>query len=221
MPSHPLSILLLEDNAVIAQRFKKIFESWSKAGRILLSETLREALEVIAHHKIDLLVSDLNLPDGSGVEAIRSLGQQQPHAQAIVISSLSHRKLVIDAIQAGAVGYLLKDDDSIEVLQACEGVLAGASPMSPSIARLMIEAVQNKLVPKTASNEASENLLTSRERDVLTAIARGYTYREVAELYGISSNTVPVHIRNIYRKLQVTNRSQAAFEARQMGLIQA
>ncbi|MBT3310309.1 MAG: response regulator transcription factor [Gammaproteobacteria bacterium] len=211
-----LSILLLEDNPIIAQRFQQIFEGWQKAGQIISCETLADAVETIQNHPVDLLVADLNLPDGSGVDAISLLSEQQPDAQAIVISALSYRSLVFRAIRAGAVGYLLKDDDSLEIIQACEGVLAGTSPMTASIARMMIDAVQEEETPAKI-----ENPLTPREQEVLSAIARGYTYKEVAKLYEISASTVPVHIRNIYRKLQVNNRAQAAYEAKQQGFIEA
>ncbi len=213
-----LTILLLEDNAIIAQRFQHIFEAWPQAGSVEVSETLEQALEIIRTQPVDLLVADLNLPDGSGVEAIRQLGVEQPESQAIVFSALSHRELVMNAIRAGAVGYLLKDDESIEVIKACESVLAGESPMSASIARLMINSVREEAEPKDG-NEQKKKVLTTREQEILNAIARGYTYQEVADLYGLSKHTVPVHIRNIYRKLQVKNRSEATYEARQMGLI--
>ncbi len=219
MSESNLTILLLEDNTIIAQRFQKIFEKWPRSDSVLLSETVEQALKIIGSQPVHLLVADLNLPDGSGVEAIRKLGEQQPESQAIVFSALSHRELVMNAIRAGAVGYLLKDDEQIEVIQACESVLAGESPMSASIARLMINTVREDTKSEQRGDQ-KRKLLTARELEILNAIARGYTYQEVADLYSLSKHTVPVHIRNIYRKLQVTNRSQATYEARQMGLIQ-
>ena len=124
--------------------------------------------------------------------------------------------MVIDALRAGALGYLLKDDDSVGIVQAVEAILDGQSPISIGIARYLIDNLQTHVGRDDPPAEQAQ--LTAREIDVLNAIAKGFTNREIAEIMGISAQTGPVHVRNIYRKLQVSNRTEAAYEAYRLGM---
>jgi DNA-binding NarL/FixJ family response regulator len=207
-------VLLVEDIPAIAFRFKQILSDWPRVTEVTVCHSLEAAISEINNKPIDLFVVDLKLPDGSGVEAIRFLGEKQPQSVSVVISALSQRQIVVEALKAGAVGYLLKDDDTVDILAACELALTGRSMMSGAIARMMIELVRSEqhVIKK-------QSPLTEREEEVLRGIAHGYTYREVADMLGLSEHTVPVHIRNIYRKLKVTNRSQATYEARLIGVL--
>jgi len=207
-------VLVVEDVPAIAMRFKHVFDNWPQASDVVVCHTLHQAIDIITNSQVDLLLVDLNLPDGSGVEAIKCLDSTHDNAIAIVISALTQRRIVLEAIKAGAVGYLLKDDDSIDILDACERVLSGQSMMSGTIARMVIDMVK---VEPAKNNKQSP--LTAREEEVLRAIAHGYSYRQVATLLGLSEHTVPVHIRNIYRKLKVNSRTQAAYEARMIGIL--
>lgn len=214
------NILLLEDLRAVAKRLSGILERWP-GGRLLpVCTTLAEALEAIESQPVDILIADLQLPDGLGIEAIRTLKAKTPEAHAIVMSVLNGGPVVLDAIRAGATGYVVKDDESIGVLSAVEMVLEGKSPMSATIARLIVESMQGAANDQAAQDpEEAEISLTPRERDVLTMISRGFSYREVAEMLGISAQTVPVHARNIYRKLETTSKTEAVFVAHSRGLI--
>ncbi|MCB1518765.1 MAG: response regulator transcription factor [Hyphomicrobiaceae bacterium] len=217
---HPLSVLLLEDISAVADRMAGIIRSWNRARLLPVCGTVTEAQNALRHSRVDILIADLNLPDGLGVEAIKTMRETNPDAHAIVMSVLNDGPIVFEAIRAGATGYVVKDDDSIGVLAAIEMVLEGKSPMSATIARQIVDSLHNGGGSATvAGNENTGIGLTPRERDVLNYIARGYSYREVAELLGISMQTVPVHTRNIYRKLEVTSKTEAVFQARQKGLI--
>ena len=158
-------------------------------------------------------MTDLNLPDGHGIEAIRLLRRLYPDADAMVISVLADDETVLNAIEAGAVGYLLKDADSIELVEAIESLRAGHSPISSSIARILVR----RMNAPAASHPGPD--LTPRETEILRGIAKGFTYTELAEWLNISRQTVPVHIKNIYRKLAANNRSEAVYEASRRGLI--
>lgn len=232
-PDALISVLILEDNPAVGARFTKIVEDWPKGVPVKHCLNLEDALELIRCVKIDLLIADIHLPDGSGIDAIRLLRELQPKANAVVISALSGRELVIDALKAGADGYILKDDPNIEVVGALESILAGHSPISATIARQLIETIfdgdsesthlgddeQEQEPTPLAKDKTPKGPLTPRERQVLNAIAKGFSYKEIANLFAISEQTVPVHIRNIYRKLEVKSRSEAAYEGRLMGLI--
>lgn len=209
---------MLDDNEVLAKKFSSVVSQWEDAVLVGCFFTLKDALDFIKANDIDLLITDINLPDGSGISAIETMTLLHPQGQSIVISVLSEKNVVVAAIKAGAVGYLSKDDKSMNVLASLKSVMAGNSPISVNIARHII----SMLKPNNAAVEAHKNSdisLTARQTDVLFAISKGYTYREIAKLYGISEQTVPVHVRNIYRKLQVKNRSEATYEASRLGLI--
>lgn len=213
LPTGAIRILLLEDDTVLRERFARILDDWESAVLVAACATLEEAQTAIKSQDIDVLLADLSLPDGHGTDAIRLLRRINPEADSMVISVITDNQTVLKAIEAGAVGYLLKDADSIELVESIKALRAGCSPISPSIARILV----NRMIAPVAS-EISPTL-TERETEILRGIAKGFTYLELAELLGISRHTVPVHIKNIYRKLAAHNRSEAVYEAQKRGLI--
>ena len=224
-------ILLVEDDEPVRERLARIIEGWPGGRLIADCGTLAEAKRVIVDQAIDLLITDLNLPDGHGVQAIELLRERQPAAEAMVISVLADDTTVIAAIEAGATGYLLKDSDPLDIVSAIGDLLAGHSPISSKIARTFVRRLSSRQSASTAPSSASSGApalaptpvgarpLTPREIDILWGIAKGFTYAELAQNLQISNQTVPVHIRNIYRKLQANNRSEAVYEASRRGLI--
>ena len=136
----------------------------------------------------------------------------------MVISVLADEAVVLEAIAAGASGYLLKDADSIDLIEAVNDLMSGQSPISSRIARVLVRRLGERTQGGTAPT-GPRGMLTAREMDILWGVAKGFTYAELAERLGISRQTVPVHIRNIYRKLEASNRSEAVFEATRLGLI--
>ena len=224
-------ILLVEDDGPVRERLARIIDGWPGGRLIADCGTLAEAKRVIADQAIELLITDLNLPDGHGVQAIEMLRECQPAAEAMVISVLADDTTVIAAIEAGATGYLLKDSDPLDIVSAIGDLLAGHSPISSKIARTIVRRLSSRQSSSTVPSPASPGApalapapvgarpLTPREIDILWGIAKGFTYAELAENLQISNQTVPVHIRNIYRKLQANNRSEAVYEASRRGLI--
>jgi len=213
-------ILLIEDDTPVRERLARIIGRWSGGQLIAACGLLAEATAIIKEKPIDLLITDLNLPDGHGVQAIRMLRQTHPNAEAMVISVLADDRNVIEAIEAGATGYLLKDSDPIDILDAITELLAGRSPISSAIASTIVRRLGGRQAKTDAVPETKDTQsLTPREMDILWGIAKGFTYGELAERLEISKQTVPVHIKNIYRKLQTNNRSEAVYEASRRGLI--
>lgn len=209
----PLRILLLEDDPALRERFMRILNEWPGGELVAACATLGDALALLPQQPVDLLMTDLNLPDGSGIDAITLLGKLYPDADAMVISVLADDETVLAAIEAGAVGYLLKDADSLELIESIQELRAGRSPISSTIARILVR----RMSAPTPTQHGPE--LTPRETDIIKGIAKGFTYAELAEWLGISRQTVPVHIKNIYRKLAANNRSEAVYEAQKRGLI--
>lgn len=214
-------MLLLEDDTILRERFADILQAWQGAELVMACACLDEALQALHTHEVDLLMTDLCLPDGHGTEAIRLLRHLHPAADAMVISVLADDESVINAIEAGAVGYLLKDADSLELVEAINDLRAGRSPISSSIARVLVRRMGALAPPEPPAGvaPAGNPLLTARETEILTGIAKGFTYAELADHLGISRQTVPGHIKNIYRKLAANNRSEAVFEASRRGLL--
>jgi len=214
-------ILLIEDDTPVRERLAAIIRGWSGGKLIAACGSLGEATPAIRDNPIDLLITDLNLPDGHGVQAIRMLRTSQPGAEAMVISVLADDRNVIEAIEAGATGYLLKDSDPIDIVDAITELLAGRSPISSAIARTIVRRLgggRGEVKSDSVEPDVAQSL-TPREMDILWGIAKGFTYGELAERLEISKQTVPVHIKHIYRKLQANNRSEAVYEASRRGLI--
>jgi len=212
--------LLVEDDEPLRLRFESILSDWPGGRLVAACGTLGAAMAALQSEPVDLLITDLRLPDGHGIQAIRRLRAVNPQAEAMVISVLADKEIVIAAIEAGATGYLLKDIGAADLIEAIEELRAGRSPISSSIARVLVQRLGTGALPagvQASSREAA--VLTPRETEILWGIAKGLTYAEVAEQLGLSRQTVPVHIKNIYRKLQVGNRSEAVFEASRLGLI--
>lgn len=215
-------ILLIEDDGPVRARLDRIISEWPRGELVGSFGTLGDALRIIETTPIDLLITDLKLPDGNGVQAIRRLREHQPAADAMVISVLADDRTVIEAIEAGATGYLLKDSDALDIVEAITELLAGRSPISSAIARTIVRRLGNRepAAPATTDTTATPaQPLTPREMEILWGIAKGFTYGELADRLKISKQTVPVHIKNIYRKLQANNRSEAVYEASRLGLI--
>ena len=217
-PQGAWRILLTEDDGPVRGRLAALLNDWDGGELVGVCANLTESLDVIAAEKIDLLITDLKLPDGNGIDAIRALRRSQPEAEAMVISVLADEAVVLEAIAAGASGYLLKDAEAIDLTEAVTELMAGRSPISSRIARVLVRRLGEQ-GRAAGPSRGAHGLLTAREMDILWGVAKGFTYAELAERLGISRQTVPVHIRNIYRKLEASNRSEAVFEATRLGLI--
>ncbi len=180
------------------------------------SGTVAEAIDMLRREAPDVLLVDLGLPDGSGTQVIKAARQLSADTQILVVTVFGDEKSVISAIEAGARGYLLKDSQPPDIARSVQDLLAGGSPISPSIARHLLRRFQE---PESPGPDATAPTLTSREHEVLKLVVKGFTYAEIGDALGISWNTVSTHVRRIYRKLEVRSRSEAVFEALQLGIV--
>jgi DNA-binding NarL/FixJ family response regulator len=211
-----ITVLLVEDDAPTLWRLQ---DALTRAGfEVTATATLAEARGALAQNAPRVLLTDLQLPDGHGSALIRETRQRFPETEIMVISILGDEESVISAITVGATGYLLKDAFPTDIAATVHELVAGHSPISASIARFIVRRTQIQSEPAAlpALNTAR---LTPREVDILWGIAKGFSYAEIAGHLGLSKLTVPGHIKNIYRKLEVHTRGEAVFEAVQQGLI--
>lgn len=163
------------------------------------------------HPAPDLALIDLGLPDGNGVELIAELNRAAPNTLCVVASIFDDNLHLFPALRAGARGYLLKDQPQAQIIELLRGIAGGSPPLSPSIARKMLGYFQ-------ATPEADHPHLTERESEVLCCIAKGLTMAEAARLLKLSPHTVSGYVKDIYRKLNVSSRAEAALSARNLGL---
>lgn len=215
-------ILVLEDNAVLQRRMVEIISNADCCTRISHALTVADCKKRLLESHVDVLLADLNLPDGSGNACIKLISKINPNSISIVMSALSDGNSIMTALEDGAIGYLHKDDNTLQIIDAINMALRGQSPMSPSIAYEVISRIQEFSTSNTKKNSGghSPSILTKRELEVLNMISKGLSYSETASYLEMSAQTVPVHIRNIYRKLQAKNRAEAVFEARAAGIIE-
>jgi DNA-binding NarL/FixJ family response regulator len=176
--------------------------------------TLAAGLAILEQSVPDILVVDLGLPDGNGADLIRRAVKLRPDCDALVVTVFGDDQHVIDAIAAGATGYLLKDSPAGELARCIRELRAGGAPISPSIARRLLARLR-----APADKPAAASPLSEREAQILQLVAKGLSFADVAAALGISAHTVVAHVKKIYQKLAVHSRGEAVFEATQLGLL--
>lgn len=210
------TVLVLEDHPETREWLSGIIKQAFMEVETYEASSLAQAREHLKNHKFDLALIDLNLPDGNGVEIISEIGQSSPDTYCVVATIFDDDSHLFPALKAGAQGYLLKEQTSDEFIKNLQGIIKGEPPISPSIARKMITHFH----AEQASEDTSDNPdLSKREKEILSAIAKGLSRNEAAEVLGITSNTVASHLKSIYGKLNVSNRAQATLEALRLGLV--
>lgn len=173
--------------------------------------------KLVANGGFDVLVCDLGLPDGDGTDLIRMASERQHEIDIMVLTMFADHQKVLNAIRAGARGYLLKDQPLENCVNAIREIRAGGSPISPIIARLVLKQLQ----PASAPIEQLTEALSKRELETLNLLSRGFSYSESAEIMDISAHTVATYVKHIYRKLEVNSRAEAVFEASNRGILGA
>lgn len=223
-------VLIVEDDAPMRAFFAA---SVTRNERLHLVASVGTAAQARVwlddpHQRVDVLLTDLGLPDGSGLDVIRHARLRHPECEPLVISMFGDEENVLASIEAGALGYIHKDAAPDDVAQTILEMKNGASPISPMIARRVLS--KYRLLQTVASAPVdggpAQQLPTSpppalsgREQEVLELIARGFSYAEIARLQEISVHTVQSHIKSLYGKLEVHSKNEAVFEATRLGLL--
>lgn len=204
--------LLLEDVPEASEWLTHAIRASFPQIDVAATACLAEARQWMTSHAApDLALVDLGLPDGNGVDFISELNRRSPKTICVVASIFDDDQHIFPALRAGAQGYLLKDQGQEAITELLQGIIAGRPPLSPAVARKLLSHFR-------VAPELAHPTLTDRETEVLRLIARGLTTAEVAQNLNISVNTVPSHIKEIYRKLNVSSRAEAALTARNLGL---
>lgn len=215
----PAPVLVVEDDPLMCQRLSRVLGEIGYAQEaVSFSGTLAEARVHLGRHPVAMVLVDLGLPDGNGIELIQELRAQDPALWILVISAWSTEEAILGALRAGATGYLLKERDDLEVSLSIRSVLRGGAPIDPFIARRILTLLPSVALHKPSDVSEAETL-SARESEILEWVSRGLSNREIAEQLTISRYTVECHIKRIYRKLAVSSRTRAVNEARQRGLL--
>ncbi len=220
--------LIVEDQADTRAWLAQMLSSAFDGIGVVEALTLRAALDWIAAHtqelsraatKRHIALVDIGLPDGSGIDIVRQLAKYPAAVTPIVTTIYDDDQHLFDAIAAGAQGYLLKDQHPDTLIQYLHRIDKGEPPLSPSIARRMLQHFAQPRPAMAMSPDSEDETLTPRETDVLRLLGRGLRVSEAARVLGLTPHTVAGYVKNVYRKLNISSRAEAAVEAVRRGLV--
>jgi DNA-binding NarL/FixJ family response regulator len=206
-----IHVAIVEDQSVLRCSLKRTVSSAPGLECIATCANAEQAIQELPALRPDVVIMDINLPAMSGVECVSHLVEKIPGVLIIMLTVYDHTDAIFDSLKSGACGYLHKPVRGSELITAIREVVAGGSPMSAKVARLVVQAFCR---PSPAVEPKPENNLSERERDVLDLILQGYLYKQIADQLNLSVYTVNFHIRNIYAKLQVHSRAEAMAKMR-------
>ena len=215
-------VFIVEDDEPTLHRLANIVSGQKHLELAATASSYSEASFWLANNSLDVLLTDLGLPDGNGKQLIEQTRALYPNAEIMVISRFGDENSVVESIKVGASGYLLKDESEEYIKEAIDQLLQGGSPISPAIARYILDYFHSNELAGDANSDSActlEALLTPKEKMVLQHLSRGYSNKEIAKSLCISPHTVASHIKHIYRKLEVNSRNEAVFEGYKMGQI--
>jgi DNA-binding NarL/FixJ family response regulator len=238
MPSPPvqagaalerLNVLIVEDNPQQRDAFAESVMRASDMHLVGAAANGRDGLRLLDEHRPDVLLVDLDLPDIRGVDLIKHAARHLPDCDVMVVTVFGDERSVVESIESGATGYLLKDAMPDDFVGQIRALRAGGSPISPFIARRLLTRFQplaldaGEAEGQGAGHGAGMNdervALSEREHSVLSLVAKGFSYAEIADMLTVSPHTVTTHVKRIYRKLQVRSKTEAVYEARKLGLL--
>lgn len=201
----PIAILVFEDNDLLRESLSSLIALNPDFTLAAAYSNVMQAREQIQHHKTDVVLMDIDMPGRTGIDALKEIRSFNTSLPVIMLTVFDDNVHVLEAIKTGASGYLLKKHISSRLFESITEVLEGGAPMSPSIARMVISNMQRPL--------ENPYQLTSREREILTSLSTGNSYKMIAVQFAISIDTVRTHIKKIYEKLHVHSQTEAVSKA--------
>jgi DNA-binding NarL/FixJ family response regulator len=200
-----IRLLLAEDHGVVRDGLTRLLSSLPDIEVVGAAADGVEAIRMADEHRPDVILMDLRMPGMDGSEATRRLLENDPDAQVVILTSFSERDEILNALDAGAIGYLLKDAEPDELIRGVRAAARGDSPLAPKAARTLITS---------RASSASGDPLTARERQVLSLVANGLPNKLIARELGIAEKTVKAHLTTVFQRIGVTDRVQATIWAR-------
>lgn len=224
----PIRVFVVEDQTKILKNQLKLLEGSTEISIIGTALSGETGLEEVRRLKPDVLLLDLGLPRMSGIDVTRAVKAELPEVEILIFTIFDEEDKVLEAVKAGASGYLLKGTPADKMIEAIKEVRAGGTVIQPSLARRLLkhfrvgEAPAPETTPATppTAEEPEGKKLSARETEILQLIAKGVSNSEAAKMLNLSKATIRTHLEHIYRKLEVTNRVEAVTEGLRKGLIQ-
>jgi DNA-binding NarL/FixJ family response regulator len=204
-----IRVLIVDDHPMVRRGLSELFDGESDIEVIDAVGSGEQAVAVSLAARPDVVLMDVSMPDMDGIEATRRLLEVRPEARVVMLTSFADHERVMEALDSGAIGYLLKDAESDELLRGVRAAARGESPLSPRAARALI-------TERRGQRPFQE--LTSRELDVLRLVARGLSNKQIAWRLAISEKTVKAHMTSIFGRIRVADRTQAALWAQRHGV---
>ena len=204
-----IRVLVVDDHAVVRTGLSQVLEQEAGIELVATASSGEDALAEARRAQVDVALMDLSMPGMDGIEATRRLLAEQPSTAVVVLTSFADRGRIVAALDAGAVGYLLKDAQPAEIVAGVRAAARGEAPLAPRAATVLLR----ELAERKPADELSE-----REREVLGLLAGGGSNKEIARRLGISERTVKGHLTAIFRRIGVFDRVQAALWAREHGI---
>lgn len=206
-PSRPgqiIRVVIADDHQVVRTGLERLLEGWPNVTVVGTAADGVEAVRLTSLHRPDVVLMDISMPVMGGLEATRRIAAAWPDVQVVVLTSFDDRPTVAEALDAGAIGYLLKDSDPATLREGIESAAHGGSPLNPRVARSILSARRE---------QRSEPSITDREREILELLRRGLANKEIAAQLGITVKTVKAHLSSLFQKIGVLDRTQAALWA--------
>lgn len=207
-----MRLAIVEDDRMLLENLRLLLSGEKSISVVGAFNTGEEALQRLTENPPEVILSDLGLPGISGIEFIKKAKTVMPEVEIMAFTVFEDRETIFSAIKAGACGYVLKGGTPRELIESLNTLYQGGAPMSPKIARAVIQDFQDEAT-------AGQYLLTPKEKEVIKSIEKGFSYKEIGKTLCISPHTVHAHIKKIYEKLQVKTRQEALLKARRQGLI--
>lgn len=200
-----ISVLLFEDNDLLRESITSLLRLNDKIRSVVAYDNVRDVRNIVRSTAADVILMDIEMPGATGIEALEVIRKEKITAPVLMLTVFDDNQSVLDAIKGGASGYLLKKDISTKLVDAIVEVLNGGAPMSPTVARMVVASMQKSTVDPYN--------LTPREKDILTSLSKGNSFKMIAAEFDISIDTVRTHIKKIYEKLHVHSQTEAVSKA--------
>jgi two-component system response regulator DevR len=205
--AHPIRLVMIDDSPLIRAGLRAVLEGYASVAIVGEAGTAAEGLAAVLQHKPDVVLLDLRLPDRPGLAVCRDILKRRPDTRVLILTSATDERRVHEAIAIGAHGYLLKENDGASLVTAITRVAAGHSVLDPSIADQMVNLMKRSNEPSAAERLS---VLSPQERRVLALLEDGLTNKGIGERLGLTEKTVKNYLSNIFDKLHLANRAQAA-----------
>jgi DNA-binding NarL/FixJ family response regulator len=210
-----IKIMIVDDQFIVCKGLKMVLEANSNIEVIAMAHHGAEALDLLKVQQPDVVMMDLKMPIMNGIQATRHIVVQYPEIPVLILTTYDEDDWVVDAIRAGASGYMLKDSSTEELIAAVEGIVAGRKPVDPAVAEKLFSYVRFGVPTKSHL----EDMLSAREKQVLCLLASGLNNQAIGERLHLAEGTIRNQVTNIFAKLEVSDRAQATALAWRYGLV--